>query len=88
MINARKSVETIALSSALTVLLEVPELETDEAAYVLFVFDRGVPVLVSCGRHTASGMILALEKEETESAETLQAVLKPYGIEVEPFGNP
>ena len=44
--------------------------------------------MVTCGRNTASGMFLALDKSETESPEALQAALSPFGLEVSPVEIP
>ncbi len=83
-INAKRGVETLAVSSALQALLNKPELEIEEPEYYLFVFNKGVPVLVTYSWHHASGMFCALESTETESAESLQECMKSFGLEVIP----
>ena len=83
-INAKKGTEVLATSSALTAVLNVPELEPETTEYYLFVFEKGVPVIVSCGWHGATGMILALDAEERESADALRSVFEPWGYEVIP----
>ena len=83
-INSKKGTEILALTSVIQVLLNKPELETEEAEYFLFVFEKGLPVLVTYGHHQASGIILALEQTETKSADTLLAALQPYVYEVTP----
>ena len=82
MFNSKKGVEVISASSVLFVQLKKPELELEKTEYCLFVFESGVPILVSYGWHFATGQVLALDSSETESAETLQSVLEPWGIEV------
>ena len=81
MINGRKGAEFLAVSSAMQVQLEIPDLETEEPEYYLFVFGKGVPVLVTCGRHRAGGLILALDGNETESVDSLQKTLASYGFD-------
>ena len=83
-INAKKSVEFLAASSALQALVEVPGLEAEERVCYLYVFEKSAPVLVSYGRHQAVGMFLALDSADMASAETLRAFLEPYGVEVTP----
>ena len=87
-INARKGTEALAVSSALQAVQDRPELEIEETVYYLFIFRQGVPVLVTYSRHCASGMFAALEKEETESPEALQAFLKDFGLEATPVEIP
>ena len=84
-VNARNSSEFIALASILTVQLKEPDLELEEPEYFLFMFDSGLPILVGCGWHSATGMILSLDKAETASIDSLRALLAPYGYEVTPF---
>ena len=85
-INAEKGAEVLALTSAIQALLNKPGLECEEQEYYLFIFEKGVPVLVTYGWHQAVGSFLALEKSETESAEALQGALAFYGVEVIPDG--
>lgn len=87
-INARRGMETLAVSSALQALLDKPELEIENPEYYLFVFKKGVPVLVTYSGHYAGGTFCALESSETESAETLQECMKPFGLEVIPVDIP
>ena len=84
MINAARGVEVIAVTSAVQALVKNPGLEFEEQEYYLFIFEKGVPVLVTYSWHQAVGSFLALEKSETESAEALQAALKFYGVKVIP----
>ena len=81
-INARKGVDTLALTTVLQAQLDIPGLEAEPAEYWLFVYEKGVPVLVSLGWHRAVGTFLVLSAEETESLETIQALLNPYGFEI------
>jgi len=83
-INAEKGAEVLALTSTLQVLLNKPGLECEEQEYYLFIFEKGVPVLITYGWHQAVGSFLVLEKSETESAEALQGALEFYGVEVIP----
>ena len=87
-INGRRGVEILAVTSALQAVLNNTGLETEEPEYYLFIFEKGVPVLVTCGRNTATGVFVAFEKTATESAETLQALLTPLGLEAVPVEIP
>ena len=84
-INSKKGTDILALSAVFKVLLNKPELDIEQTEYFLFVFEKGLPVLVTYSHHYASGMILALEHTETESADALLAVFQPYGFEVTPY---
>ena len=81
-INAQKGVNIISLTSALQAQLDMPGLEPETTESYLFVYEKGVPVLVSLGWHHAAGMFLVLSEEETKSMETIQALLRPYGLEI------
>ena len=87
-INILRGSLYLAVTSSLQAMLDEPDLEMDGSASCLFVFPKGVPILVSYSRHYASGMFLALEEEETQSAEALQALMKTYGVEVTPVDLP
>lgn len=87
-INAMRGTQVLALSASLQALLTKPGLEAEEPVHYLYVFRKGVPVLVSFGWHQASGTFLALEKTETESEEALKACMAFYGIEVSPVDIP
>ena len=81
-INAKKGVTIVALTGALQAQLDMPGLEPETTESYLFVFEKGVPVLVSLGWHHATGMFLVLSEEQTKSMETIQASLMPYGLEI------
>ena len=81
-INAQQGVNIISLTSALQAQLDMPGLEPETTESYLFVYEKGVPVLVSLGWHHAAGMFLVLSEEETKSMETIQALLRPYGLEI------
>jgi hypothetical protein len=87
-INARRGAETLSVSAALQALLDKPELETEEPEYYLFVFKKGVPVLVTYSWHHAGARFCVLESAETESAESLQECMKAFGLEVIPVDIP
>lgn len=87
-INARRGAETLSVSAALQALLDKPELETEEPEYYLFVFKKGVPVLVTFSWHQVGAMFCVLESAETESAESLQECMKAFGLEVIPVDIP
>ena len=84
-INGQKGSSVLAVASALTVLLKKPELEPEEPEYLLFVYEKGVPVLVSYGHHSVTGMMLVLDKEDSESLDSIQKIVGIYGFEVLPF---
>ena len=88
MINGQKGVDILSLTSALQAIMNMPELEMEEPEYYLFLFEKGVPVLVTLSWHHATGMFLVLSEQEAESQETIQALLRPLGIEVLPVDIP
>ncbi len=87
-INGQKGVNILSLTSALQAILNKPELETEEPEYYLFLFEKGVPVLVTLSWHHAAGMFLVFSEQEAEFQETIQALLQPLGIEVSPVEIP
>ena len=88
MINGQKGVDILSLTSALQAIMNMPELEMEEPEYYLFLFEKGVPVLVTLSWHHATGMFISLSEQEAESQETIQALLRPLGIEVLPVDIP
>ena len=87
-VNSKSGLGSYTLTTSLQVQLDSPGLEPEEPGYYLFVFEKGVPVLVTCGWHKATGMFLVLSKSDTESSETLQAALSPFCLEVSPVDIP
>ena len=87
-INAQKGMDIYAFASALQPTLSKTDLEKEEPEYYLFVYEKGIPVVVSLGWHRAAGMFLVLSEEETESLESIQAMLKPLGLEISPVEIP
>jgi len=87
-INGQKGVDILSLTSALQAIVKLPELETEEPVYYLYLFEKGVPVLVTLSWHHATGMFLVLSEQEAESQETIQALLKPLGVEIFPVDVP
>ena len=83
-INAKKGAQVLSVVSALQALVKEPSLEEETPASYLFVFEKGVPILVSYGWHQATGMFVALDAAETASPEALKAALQPYGLEISP----
>ena len=83
-INAGKGAEVLSVVSALQAMVREPALEEEKSVSFLFVFGKGVPVLVSFGWHQASGMFVALDPADVQSQDSLQAVLSSYGITVIP----
>lgn len=88
MINGQKGVDILSLTSALQAIMNMPELEMEEPEYYLFLFEKGVPVLVTLSWHHATGMFLVLSEQEAASQETIQALLRPLGIEGLPVDIP
>ena len=87
-INGQKGVDILSLTSALQAIVKLPELETEEPVYYLYLFEKGMPVLVTLSWHHATGMFLSLSEQEAESQETIQALLKPLGVEIFPVDVP
>ena len=55
--------------------------EENNVSY-LYLFEKGTPILVTFGYHTATGMFVFIPAESRESAESLKAVL-PF-VEITP----
>lgn len=87
-LNAKQGVEVLSVVSALQALVNNPSLEEEEPVSYLFIFKKGVPVMVTYSWHQASGMFIALDAADTESQTALQAVLQPYGLEAIPVDIP
>lgn len=87
-LNAKQGVEVLSVVSALQALVNDPSLEEEEPVSYLFIFKKGVPVMVTYSWHQASGMFIALDAADTESQTALQAALQPYGLEAIPVDIP
>lgn len=87
-LNAKQGVEVLSVVSALQALVNNPSLEEEEPVSYLFIFKKGVPVMVTYSWHQASGMFIALDAADTESQTALQAALQPYGLEAIPVDIP
>lgn len=87
-LNAKQGVEVLSVVSALQALVNDPSLEEEEPVSYLFIFKKGVPVMVTYSWHQASGMFIALDAADTESQTALQAALQPYGLEALPVDIP
>lgn len=81
--NAQRGVDFLSVASAIQARLEKPELEEEKARYYLYVFEKGIPILVSFGYHGAVGTFIGLTAEQTASPEALQLMMLPMGIEAE-----
>lgn len=88
MINARNDATHLSAASSLQAVLKDTGLELEEPVNYLYVFEKGVPILVSLGNDQALGMFVVLDNETVASADTLQAFLKPYGVEAVPVALP
>ena len=87
-LNAKQAVEVLSVVSAPQALVNNPSLEEEEPVSYLFIFKKGVPVMVTYSWHQASGMFIALDAADTESQTALQAALQPYGLEAIPVDIP
>ena len=87
-VNARKGTDWLSVSAALQAVVDIPDLEPEKAVYHLFIFEKGIPIVVSYGWHHATGMFLALDPEDAASLEKLQALMQPVGMEIIPLEIP
>ena len=62
--------------------MENDSLNPEKAVSYLYVFEKGVPVLVTFGYHSAYGIVVSLPEEDRESLSSLRQVFEPYTIEV------
>lgn len=88
MYNAGKGSEIYAATSLLQAVLDKPGLEVEEPEYYLFIFDKGVPVLVSYGWHQAKGQFLLLDDALKGSRDLIQSALNLFDVEVIPVDIP
>ena len=82
LLNAQQGAGSTALWSVLTASVENDSLNPEKAVSYLYVFEKGVPVLVTFGYHSAYGIVVSLPEEDRESLSSLRQVFEPYTVEV------
>lgn len=82
--NSRAGADYTAFSSLATVFLREDSLNAEEPCSYLYIFGKGLPILVSFGYRSAAGMFLFLPEESRKSPEAILSCLNLPGLEVTP----
>ena len=82
--NARAGTAYISLFSVSNAFVRNETLTGEKSLYYLYFFERGAPILVSFGYHTASGQFLSVPGEYRDSPEDIRADLALPGLELAP----
>lgn len=83
LISSQAGMEKVSFAAAVTAFVG-NEAEPEKSLTYLYVFEKGTPVLVTFGWHTAGASFLFLAKEQTASLEDLQKALPD--LEITPVG--
>ena len=75
-INGRTGAEWITFSSLATPVITDETLTPEKSRSYLYLFEQGVPVLVSFGYHSASGQFLMIPEDSRKSPEDIAAFLE------------
>lgn len=81
-VNSQAGADRIAFTSLASVILKNEELTGESQTCYLYLFEKGTPILVSFGYHSASGLFVFLPEEARTSPEALSAAL--FGLKVTP----
>ena len=82
--NGRRGTQEVSFASIANAVLQSEELTREEAVYYLYIFEKGIPILVSFGYHGASGMFVFIPEEDRGSAESLRSLIPEIKLELEP----
>ena len=82
LVNAQAGSASISFASVAQAFIKNSGLTEENNVSYLYLFEKGTPILVTFGYHTATGMFVFIPAESRESADSLKAVL-PY-LEITP----
>ena len=83
-VNARAGTEYLSFFNAATALIRDEGLTAQKSCVYLYVFEEGVPILVSFGYRAASGSFFYIPKESRGSLEDIIAYLAVPCVEIVP----
>ena len=83
-VNARAGSEYLSFFNAATVLIQDEGLIAEKSCVYLYLFEEGVPILVSFGYRAASGTFFYIQKESQGSPEDIIAYLAVPCVEIVP----
>ena len=82
LVNAQAGTASISFASVAQAFIKNSDLTEENNVSYLYLFEKGTPILVTFGYHTATGMFVFIPAESRESADSLKAVL-PF-VEITP----
>ena len=82
LVNAQAGSASISFASVAQAFIKNSGLTEENNVSYLYLFEKGTPILVTFGYHTATGMFVFIPAESRESADSLKSVL-PY-LEITP----
>ena len=84
LVNGRAGSEYIAFFSVATAVILDDSLDGEKGCSYLFIFEKGIPILVSFGYHVATGSFLYIPGGSRKNREAIQSFLGIPGMEVAP----
>lgn len=81
-VNGQAGASSISFASVAQAFIKNSDLTEENNVSYLYLFEKGTPILVTFGYHTATGMFVFIPAESRESADSLKAVL-PF-VEITP----
>ncbi len=82
LVNAQAGTASISFASVAQAFIKNSDLTEENNVSYLYLFEKGTPILVTFGYHTATGMFVFIPAESRESADSIKAVL-PF-VEITP----
>ncbi len=82
-VNARMGVECVSFASASVASIKNSDLTEDEPVCYLYIFEKGTPILVSFGYHSAAGMFMFIPEESRDNPEAISALMPDLGVKLE-----
>ena len=81
-VNGQAGASSISFASVAQAFIKNSDLTEENNVSYLYLFEKGTPILVTFGYHTATGMFVFIPAESRESSDSLKAVL-PF-VEITP----
>lgn len=83
-INAAAGAEYMSFFTLANAFIRDDRLTAEETGYYLYFFEKGAPILVSFGYHSASGQFLDIPGEYRDNPAEIQSLLALPGLELDP----
>ena len=80
-LNSMSGAEYISFASAANAVLRKEELTGEKAVYYLYIFEKGTPVLVSFGYHSAAASFVFIPEESRGSLSGIREALGYFEVE-------